>query len=117
MALRASWGIKSDHRNTPANVSGVVTDYDTSLEPIMAALQDEVGADIGHTVYDEKTSVSVTIQCKSTAQLPPVNAPLTINGVTFYVDHTNITESNQAYMKFTASLSKFKATPEIEVAS
>ena len=109
--LRASWGVKTNHRGAPTGVTGVVTDYDESLEPIMAALQDEVGADIGHTIYDKKTSVSVTIQCKASSVLPAVDSTLTINNVTFYVDRANITENNQSYMKFAVSLSRFKYEP------
>lgn len=114
-ALRASWGVKTGHRGAPAGVTGVVTDYDESLEPIMAALQDEVGSDIGHTVYDQKRSISVTIQCKSNSAIPAVDDVLTINGVQCYVDRANITENNQSYMKFAASLSRFFYAPLVSL--
>ena len=112
--LRASWGVKSNHRTTPNGVTGVVTDYDEALEPIMAALQDEVGADIGHTVYDLKRSVSVTIQCKSNSELPAVDSLIALGGIQLYVDRANITENNQSYMKFAVSASRFKYAPIVD---
>lgn len=111
--LRASWGVKSNHRNTPNGVTGVVTDYDEGLEPIMAALQNEVGADIGHTVYDQKRSISMTIQCKANSELPPVDSLITVGGVQCYVDRANITENNQSYMKFAVSASRFRIAPVV----
>lgn len=109
--LRASWGIKESHRNAPSGVTGVVTDYDEGLEPVMAALQDETGADIGHTIYDTKRSISITIQCKSNSTLPEVDSLITIGSLQCYVDRANITENNQSYMKFAVSASRFKNAP------
>lgn len=109
--LRASWGVKSTHRNAPTGVTGVVTDYDEGLEPIMAALQNEVGSDIGHTIYDQKRSISMTIQCKANSELPPVDSLITVGGIQCYVDRANITENNQSYMKFAVSASRFRHTP------
>ena len=112
--LRASWGVKSNHRTTPSGVTGVVTDYDEGLEPIMAALQDEVGADIGHTVYDQKRSISMTTQCKSGSTIPRVDQLITVGGIQCYVDRANITENNQSYMKFSVSASRFRIAPIVD---
>ena len=114
-ALRASWGVKTGHRGAPAGVTGVVTDYDESLEPIMAALQNEVGSDIGHTVYDQKRSISMTIQCKANSELPQVDQLISVGGIQCYVDRANITENNQSYMKFAASLSRFFYAPLVSL--
>lgn len=113
--LKASWGIKNNHRNAPGGVSGVVTDYEERVEPSSAPLQDEIGADIGHTVYDEKYSISVTIQCAASSMLPKVNQPITIGGQTYYVESANITENNQSYMKFALSGSRYKNTAVVSV--
>lgn len=113
-ALRASWGVQQNHRTAPNSVSGVVTDYDESLEPVMAALQNEVGSDIGHTVYDTKRSVSMTVQCKVGSSLPAVDSLITIGGVQMYVDRANITENNQSYMKFSVSGSRFQHAPQVD---
>lgn len=110
--LRASWGVRN--RQAPNGVSGVVTDYDRRLEPIMAALQDEVGADIGHTVYDQKTSISMTVQCKANSVLPAVDALISIGSIQCYVDSASITENNQSYMKFAVSVSRFKYAPMVD---
>lgn len=112
--LRASWGIKDTHRTAPSGVNGVVTDYDESLEPIMAALQNETGGDIGHTVYDEKKSISMTVQCKANSTLPKVDELITIGNVQCYVDRVGITENNQSYMKFALSASRFHVAPQID---
>lgn len=109
--LRASWGVKQTHRGTPNGVTGVVTDYDEGLEPIMAALQNEVGSDIGHTIYDQKRSISMTIQCKSNSELPAADSLITVGGIQCYVDRANITENNQSYMKFAVSASRFRHAP------
>lgn len=109
--LRASWGVKTNHRNAPSGVTGVVTDYDEGLEPIIAALQNEVGSDIGHTVYDHKRSISMTIQCKANSELPQVDQLITVGGIQCYVDRANITENNQSYMKFSVSASRFQHAP------
>lgn len=112
--LRASWGVQRDHRTPPEKVTGVVTDYDEGLEPIMAALQNEVGSDIGHTIYDQKRSISMTIQCKSTSKIPAVESLITVGGIECYVDRANITENNQSYMKFAVSASRFRHGPAVD---
>ena len=111
--LRASWGVRT--KNSPSGVTGVVTDFDKGVEPVFAALQDEVGADIGHTVYDKKISISMTVQCKANSSLPEVDTIFTVGGIQGYVDRANITENNQSYMKFSVSISRFKNTPVVDV--
>jgi hypothetical protein len=110
--LRASWGVQN--RTSPSGVTGVVTDYDESVEPVAAPLQDEVGADIGHTVYDKKTTVTMTVQCKANSSLPAVDSLFTVGNKTGYVDRANITENNSSYMKFSVTVSRFKANPQID---
>lgn len=110
--LRASWGVRN--KQSPSGVTGVVTDYDRSLEPIMAALNDEVGADIGHTVYDYRTSITMSVQCKAGSVLPQVDETFVVAEIEGYVDRCNITESNSSYMKFSVSISRFKNLPIVD---
>ena len=108
--LKASWGVKTVSGSV-ANVTGVVTDFSRSVEPVSSPLPSETGSDIGHTIYDRKTSISATVQCKNTAAIPAVDSIITVAGERYYVDRAELTESNQSYTKFSLSASRFWSEP------
>lgn len=112
--LRASWGVQSNHASAPSGVSdGVVTDWGESNDPVAAPLQDEKGADIGHTVYDKHRTITMSVTCKAGTELPDVGALFTVGGVQGYVTSCSLTENNQSYMKFSVTIERWNANPII----
>lgn len=105
--LKASWGVKTV-TGTVSTASGVVSDFERSVEPVAAPLSSETGSDIGHTIYDKKYSFSATVMCKNTTALPDVGTIITIKGQKYYVERASITENNQSYTKFAISGSGYE---------
>ena len=97
----ASWGVSDGTSVT--NVSGVITDIDIGGEPILSPEYNEIGAVIKQTMYDEHSTVDVTVEVASGTAKPVPGASITIAGVAGYVVRSRVVESNQAYRKILIS--------------
>ena len=102
----ASWGINSEHRRI---MSGVVTGWDETVENVSADEQNEVGSNIGKTVYDKRYSVSCTVQVTANAKPPAAGTRITVSTGTgantyYYVRSAHISESNASYRRISLTL-------------
>lgn len=91
----AAWGVQGG----VSGVSGIVTDLEQNDEVQIANEQNEVGAVVKATKYDEHTTLNATIEVAAGTNLPNVGDTITINGKQGYVVSARLTESNQAYRK------------------
>lgn len=112
--LRASWGVQANHASAPSGVQGVVTDWSESNDPVSAPLQDETGADIGHTVYDKHRTITMSVTCKAGSSLPDVGSLFEVGGVQGYVQSCSVAENNQSYIKFNVTVERWNANPAIQ---
>ena len=97
----ASWGVSGG--TSVSTVTGVITDIDVGGEPILAPEYNEIGAVIKQTMYDEHTTVDVTVEVAAGTSKPDSGASITIAGVAGYVVRARIVENNQAYRKILVS--------------
>lgn len=91
----AAWGVQG----RVSNVQGIVTDLEQNDEAQLAPEQNEVGAVVKQTKYDEHTTLSATVEVAAGTNPPKVGDAITINGKQGYVTGARVVESNQAYRK------------------
>ena len=104
----ASWGINPEHRNLAA-ITGVVTGWDETAENVSADEQNEVGSNIGKTVYDKRYNVNCTVQVAANVKPPAAGVKITVSAgtgatTTYYVRSAHIAESNAAYRRISLTL-------------
>lgn len=93
----ASWGISSALGSSP--VTGVITDYEEAVEPVLAPEQNEVGSTINQTMYDKHYTASFTVQVAANTPKPAVGSAVTAGGKTMYCTSSRVTENNTSYRK------------------
>ena len=91
----ASWGVTGGC----SGVRGIVTDLEENHEAQLAPEQNEVGAVVKQTKYDEHVTLSCTVEVAAGTEPPGGGDSITINGKQGYVVSARLTESNQAYRK------------------
>ena len=73
----ASWGITSG-LDAGAAVTGVVTDFESSAETVLAPEQNEVGSVINQTMYDKHFTCSCTVQVAAGTAAPKAGEAITL---------------------------------------
>ena len=91
----ASWGVNGG----VSGVNGIVTDLERASEAQIATEQNEVGAVVKATKYDEHTTLTATVEVAAGTQPPNAGDTITIDGKQGYVTSARVVESNQAYRK------------------
>lgn len=104
----ASWGINPEHRNLAA-IRGVVTGWDETMENVSADEQNEVGSNIGKTIYDKRYSVNCTVQVAAGTEPPAAGVKVSVSTgtgkqTTYYVRTAHIAESNASYRRISLTL-------------
>lgn len=112
----ASWGVTTAI-GADSPVSGVVTDYEDSCEPILAPEQNEVGSIINQTMYDKHETCSFTVQVAAGTAKPAAGAAVTVGGKTYYVTSARVTENNGAYRKISMQAERYVHCTATEAAS
>ena len=108
----ASWGINPEHRvgmaGSLGNVKGVVVEWDETSENVSADEANEVGSNIGKTIYDRRYNVNCVVQVPMTAVAPKPGAyvQVTSNGETrkYFVATARVSESNSNYRRIIMTL-------------
>lgn len=90
----ASWGVGSE-----VPVTGVLTDFDSSEEPVLGPEQNEVGSVINQTKYDVRKTINCTVQVAAATAKPAAGAAFAVEGQTYYVTSSRIVENNTSYRK------------------
>lgn len=104
----ASWGINPEHRvgmtGSMFSVSGVVVSWDEDTQNVSADEQNEVGSNIGKTIYDRRYTVNCVIQVPASAKAPPAGTRVTVDNRTFFVVSARISESNSSYRRISINM-------------
>ena len=109
-----SWGIdyatydKSDF--LPTGGSGILYGVDESVEPIMAPEHNEIGQVVAQTNYDMHGRISGTLQVAHGLDLPAAGTVVEINEKYYYLVSANLSESNQAYEKYSVTFERYLRT-------
>lgn len=112
----ASWGVSSGlGANTV--VSGVVTDFEDSCEPVLAPEQNEVGSTINQTMYDKHFTCSFTVQVAAGTARPKGGDSIQVNGKSWYVTSSRITENNTSYRKIAVTAERYVLCTATEAAT
>lgn len=95
----AAWGVQGG----VTGVTGIVTGLGQEEEPILAPEYNEAGQVCKQTKYDEKTTLTCTVEVAAGTSLPQKGAQISINGKQGYVVRATLTEDNQAYRKISVT--------------
>lgn len=108
-----SWGIADGHQSTTGLVgsgSGIVYGFEKGEEPILAPEHNEIGQVIAQTQYDEHGTINCTLQIAHGVTPPSRGTIVTIDSTSYYVNNSSLTESNQAYARYSISLERYART-------
>lgn len=118
----ASWGISETGLGiqgaVPGNGAsgdGVVTDFEVSVEPIMAQEQNELGSVIQNTCYDKRYQATGTLQIKADVALPDATQAITIDTIPYYLTSARITENNTSYRKYACTFERYQLTGQVTI--
>lgn len=112
----ASWGVTTG-LDAQTTVSGVVTDWEDSAEPVLAPEQNEVGSVINQTMYDKHFTCSFTVQVKAATAKPKAGTAVTAAGKTWYVTSSRVTENNTSYRKIAVTAERYVHCTATEAAT
>ena len=107
----AKWGLA--HRDIPS-VSGVLVSLDRSREMSVMSETDEDGAVCGQFVYDEKFTISCTVQAPAESTPPNPGDQIEIEGRQYYVLSAQEIEANQAFRKISIVAESYKNCTNVE---
>lgn len=115
----ASWGVSQQGQDAEGIITGggVVTDFELSNDPIMAAEQNEQGSIIQQTQYDSHFTATATIQVKHGVVMPNPGATVTIGGKQYYMTSARLTENNTSYAKFAVTLERYALCSQVNALS
>lgn len=108
-----SWGVSDTHASAGKSAmsgSGIVYDFAKSTEPIQAPEHNEIGQVIGQTQYDEHKTIECTLQVAHGVNPPERGTVITIDSEYYYLLNARLTESNQAYARYQATLERYYRT-------
>lgn len=91
----AAWGVQGGVNG----VTGIVTSIGQDVEAILAPEYNEAGQVVKQTKYDQKTTITATVEVAAGTALPKVGEAITINGVQGYVTRASLAEDNNSYRK------------------
>lgn len=103
----ASWGVDSAITVGAPYTGCVVADFNESTEAQHANETDQNGAVVGDTVYDQKTTMQVTLQVPAGLTHPTPGTMITINGKACELISVNEIQSNRDYKKVQINLEYF----------
>lgn len=109
----ASWGVTS----TCTGVTGVVTSLEVATEGSLAPEQNEIGAVIKMTKYDDHTTMNATIEVASGTALPEIGKAISIGGKTGFVTKASVIEDNNAYRKISVTAEAYRNCDKTTAAS
>ena len=108
-----SWGVSDTHASAGKAAmtgNGIVYDFSKSTEAVQAPEHNEIGQVIGQTQYDEHKTVNCTLQVAHGVTPPTRGTMIQIDGEHFYLLNSTLTESNQAYARYQATLERYHRT-------
>ena len=107
-----SWGIANSHMGLTGAMSGngIVYDFSKATEPVQSPEHNEIGQVIGQTQYDEHKTVNCTLQTAHGVTAPARGTIITVDGEKYYLLNATLTESNQAYCRYAATLERYHLT-------
>lgn len=108
----ASWGVTET-----APITGVITDFEMSEEPVNAPEQNEVGSIINQTMHDIHKTASCTVQVAAGTAAPKAGSAITLGSETMYVTSARITENNTSYRKIAITAESYKHCNATEAAT
>lgn len=108
----ASWGVTET-----SPITGVITDFEMSEEPVNAPEQNEVGSVINQTMHDIRKSASCTVQVAAGTAAPKAGSAITFGNETMYVTSARITENNTSYRKIAITAESYKHCTATEPAT
>lgn len=97
----ATWGVAG----TAGLTASVITDFSVSRQGMFGAENNENGAVIKQTLYDEQVTVTLTAMVAAATDPPKAGDALTVAGMgtksngTYYVTGSEVIESNKDYRK------------------
>lgn len=112
----ASWGITSG-LDAGTAVTGVVTDFESSAETVLAPEQNEVGSVINQTMYDKHFTCSCTVQVAAGTAAPKAGEAVTLGSKTWYVTSARVTENNTSYRKIAVQAERYVLCTATEAAT